>query len=66
MLRRATSGVAAKSLHTVGKAIDIRLPGMDTNTLRQTAAKLKKGGVGYYRRSDFVHVDIGAVRYWRS
>jgi uncharacterized protein YcbK (DUF882 family) len=63
-LRAHTTGVAENSLHTVGRAIDIRLPGRDLRSLRTAAADLKGGGVGYYPKSDFVHVDIGRVRYW--
>jgi len=63
-LRAHTSGVAENSLHTVGQAIDIRLPGRPLNTLRKAAVDLKGGGVGFYPKSDFVHVDIGGVRYW--
>lgn len=63
-LRAHTSGVADKSLHTVGQAIDIRLPGRDLRSLRKAALDLKGGGVGFYPKSDFVHVDIGGVRYW--
>jgi uncharacterized protein YcbK (DUF882 family) len=47
-----------------GKAIDIRIPGVPTRTLRDAAIKIEGGGVGYYPRSDFVHVDVGRVRYW--
>lgn len=65
MLRgKSSGGVAKRSLHMLGKAIDIRLTGMDTRELRNTALKLKQGGVGYYRRSDFVHIDTGRVRAW--
>jgi len=63
-LRAHTSGVAENSLHTVGQAIDIRLPGRDLRTLRQVALELKSGGVGFYPKSNFVHVDIGGVRRW--
>jgi len=63
-LRAHTSGVAENSLHTVGQAIDIRLPGRPLTTLRQVALALKGGGVGFYPKSDFVHVDIGRARYW--
>ena len=51
-------------MNTVGQAIDIRLPGRDLRTLRKVALDLKGGGVGFYPKSDFVHVDIGGVRYW--
>ena len=64
MLRKKGRGVAKKSQHLVGKAIDFRLPGVDTAKLRDTAKALRRGGVGYYRKSDFVHVDSGRVRYW--
>jgi uncharacterized protein YcbK (DUF882 family) len=58
------SGVANSSLHMVGKAIDIRLPGVKLDHLRSAAAALKLGGVGFYPSSNFVHVDTGRVRYW--
>ncbi len=64
MLRKRSHGVAKHSLHMSGKAIDIRLTGVKTLTVRNCALALKKGGVGYYRRSDFVHVDSGRFRYW--
>lgn len=63
-LRAHTTGVAEHSLHLVGQAIDIRSPGRDLRTLQKVAVALKGGGVGYYPKSDFVHVDIGRVRYW--
>ena len=58
------SGVASHSLHIEGRAIDIRVPGVDLQHLRDTARALQMGGVGYYASSDFVHVDTGRVRYW--
>ena len=60
----AHAGVASSSLHMVGKAIDIRLPGVKLDHLRGAAASLKLGGVGFYPSSNFVHVDTGRVRYW--
>ena len=60
----ASSGVASGSLHQVGKAIDIRLPGVRLDRLRAGATSLRRGGVGYYPSSNFVHVDTGRVRYW--
>ena len=63
-LRRHSSGVAAHSLHMQAMAIDIRMPGVATSRLRAAALALKRGGVGYYPHSDFVHVDIGRVREW--
>jgi len=59
-----SSGVAKKSLHMQGKAIDIRLPGRQLSALRSTALKLQTGGVGYYPKSDFIHIDTGRVRQW--
>jgi uncharacterized protein YcbK (DUF882 family) len=64
MLRKKSSGVARKSLHMQGMAIDVRLPGCDTARLRDAAIDLKRGGVGYYASSNFVHVDTGRVRRW--
>lgn len=64
MLNSHSSGVAKKSLHMQGKAMDISLPGRDLCELRKIAMNLKQGGVGYYPTSDFVHVDVGRVRYW--
>lgn len=62
--RSAHSGVAEKSMHLTGQAIDIRLPGSQLSDVRDAAKELKRGGVGYYAESDFVHVDTGKVRYW--
>jgi len=64
MLRGQSNGVAKRSLHTEGKAIDIRLPAMDCKQLRDRAMALKAGGVGYYGTSKFVHLDTGRVRFW--
>lgn len=64
MLRKVSSGVARSSLHTKGRAIDIRLPGYGTHRLRKLCVNLKAGGVGYYPKSDFVHLDTGVVRTW--
>ena len=63
-LRRKSKGVAGGSLHMQGKALDFRLPGTDTARLRDTARKMKRGGVGYYKKSDFIQIDTGRVRYW--
>ena len=63
-LRGRSKGVAAGSLHMKGKALDFRLPGTDTAVLRDTARAMKRGGVGYYRKLDFVQIDTGRVRYW--
>jgi uncharacterized protein YcbK (DUF882 family) len=63
-LRRRSEGVAARSLHMVGQAIDIRVAGVDLVMLRAAALDLKGGGVGYYPASNFVHVDTGRLRHW--
>jgi uncharacterized protein YcbK (DUF882 family) len=62
--RNAHTGVARHSLHMQAEAIDIRLPGIPTPDVRDAALRLRRGGVGYYHSSDFVHVDIGRVRQW--
>ena len=64
MLRQRSSGIARNSQHLLGKAIDVRLRGVDTAELRDAALALKRGGVGYYQNSDFVHMDTGPVRRW--
>ena len=63
-LRARSSGVAKNSQHLQAHAIDIRIPGVDTLALRNAALALGRGGVGYYPRSRFVHVDSGPVRAW--
>lgn len=63
-LRAHTSGVAKNSLHIQAEAIDLRMPGIDTRKLRKAALALRRGGVGYYPHSDFIHVDTGRVRQW--
>jgi uncharacterized protein YcbK (DUF882 family) len=62
--RNPHTGVAQHSLHMEAEAIDIRLRGIPTSELRDAALRLHRGGVGYYRSSDFVHVDVGRVRHW--
>lgn len=64
MLRLRSSQVASGSLHQVGKAIDVRLPGVPLTRVRDAGLALGLGGVGYYRRSNFVHLDTGRVRRW--
>lgn len=66
MLRGRSSGVAEHSQHTVGKAVDVRMEGVDLSRLRDAALSLSAGGVGYYPASNFVHVDTGRVRQWRG
>jgi len=62
--RSKNTGVAKKSQHLLGKAIDVRLEGVKTTRLRDTALAMKRGGVGYYEASDFVHMDTGRPRSW--
>ncbi len=64
MLSAESSGVAKRSMHLDGKAIDIRLADVNLRALHETAVSMKRGGVGMYTASNFVHVDTGRVRYW--
>ncbi len=64
LLGRKKKGVAKQSLHIYGKAVDIRVPGRKLRDVRRAAMNLKGGGVGYYPRSNFIHVDVGNIRYW--
>ena len=66
MLRTHSSdtGVAQHSMHLQGQAIDVRLADVPLDRLRRVALHLQRGGVGFYPKSDFVHVDTGRVRYW--
>jgi uncharacterized protein YcbK (DUF882 family) len=64
MLRQRSAGVARHSMHTEGKAADIRVPGHDVFSLQRLAATLHEGGVGGYPKSNFVHVAVGRVQYW--
>jgi uncharacterized protein YcbK (DUF882 family) len=66
LLRKRGKGAAKNSYHLKGQAADIRLPGYSTSVLRKAAYDVKSGGVGYYPKSGFVHVDIGPVRFWRG
>jgi uncharacterized protein YcbK (DUF882 family) len=63
-LRAAGRGVAERSLHLEGRAIDVRLVGVDCARLRDAALLAAAGGVGYYAKSNFVHLDTGRVRTW--
>ncbi len=63
-LRSNSSKVAKRSLHMKGQAIDVRLSGVRIKNLQQCALQLQSGGVGYYPKSDFVHLDTGRVRFW--
>jgi uncharacterized protein YcbK (DUF882 family) len=64
MLARRSNGVAKNSYHVKGMAIDLRLPDRGLKDLRNAARTLAGGGVGYYPKSDFVHMDTGPVRSW--
>lgn len=64
LLKSRGNGVASHSLHLEGRALDVRIPGVDLKRLKEAALHLARGGVGYYPRSDFVHIDSGPVRRW--
>ena len=64
LLQSKGRGVATKSLHLQGRALDVRIPGVQLDRLKETALLLGRGGVGYYPRPDFVHIDSGPVRRW--
>ena len=66
ILRERSSGVAQRSLHLEGRAIDVRLAGVDCADLAGHALGMSRGGVGYYDKSDFVHLDTGAFRTWKG
>ena len=63
-LRASSDGVAENSLHMTGQAIDLRMPGYKTSSIYKIAGDLRAGGAGYYRKSNFVHLDTGKVRRW--
>lgn len=63
-LHNESPGVANHSLHMQGRAIDIRIEGLDTRHIRNAAMAMHRGGVGYYHESDFVHLDTGKFRTW--
>ncbi len=64
MLRSQSDGVAKKSFHMQGKAIDFRLSGVRLSQVRKAALSLHSGGVGYYPESNFIHIDTGPIRCW--
>jgi uncharacterized protein YcbK (DUF882 family) len=64
VLRSRSTGVAEHSLHMQGQAIDVRVSGFSTRRLRGLALQMRRGGVGFYPQSDFVHLDCGRVRFW--
>jgi len=63
-LRKISRGVAKNSYHIKGKALDFRVPPFRLSHLQKAALSLRAGGVGYYPRSNFLHVDVGKFRYW--
>jgi len=62
ILAKRSSGVASKSLHLKGMAVDFRIPGISMKELYRGVRAMKEGGAGIY--SDFVHMDTGRVRFW--
>ena len=64
LLIRLGRGAAPNSLHTVGQAVDFAIPGVRLSRIQRAAVKPRLGGVGYYGRRGFVHIDTGPVRYW--
>lgn len=66
MLRGRSSGVAKKSMHMQGRAIDLAIPGVNHQSLCKAAISMQAGGVGSYPRSGFVHIDNGRVRRWNG
>lgn len=64
MLRRKSRRVARHSLHLVGKAVDFRIQGIKLKEIKKTALNMEYGGVGYYPRANFVHLDSGRFRFW--
>ena len=65
-LHERSSGVSQHSLHMQGRAIDVRMSGVDCTDLAAHAEEVQRGGVGFYRASNFVHLDTGAFRTWRG
>ena len=64
LLQSQGRGVASHSLHLQGRALDVRIPGVELDRLKETALHLARGGVGYYPRPDFIHIDSGPFRRW--
>ncbi len=65
LLRKRSRRVARHSLHTLGKAVDFRIPGISVSKIRRAALNLAQGGVGYYPRKGFIHIDSGSFRSWQ-
>lgn len=66
MLASTTSGVAPKSYHLLGRAVDFNIPGSPTQEIKVAARRATEGGVGYYRKSNFIHLDSGPRRSWNG
>jgi uncharacterized protein YcbK (DUF882 family) len=66
LLLKNYKNTAKNSYHFKGKAVDIRLPGQRTSTMRRAVFELREGGIGYYPRQGFVHIDVGPIRYWQG
>ncbi len=66
VIRKKGHQVARESQHTEGHAVDFRLPGIRIDALHKWARSLHLGGVGFYKSSAFIHVDVGRVRYWNG
>jgi uncharacterized protein YcbK (DUF882 family) len=64
MLRARSHAVAEHSQHILGKAMDTRAPGLSMEQIREIGMRMQRGGVGYYQRENFVHLDVGNVRHW--
>ncbi|AXF76203.1 YcbK family protein [Erwinia tracheiphila] len=64
LMHERTSGVAKHSYHTLGQAMDFHIEGISLSNVRKAALSMKAGGVGYYPRSNFVHIDTGPIRHW--
>lgn len=63
-LRNHSRGVAKNSYHTLGQAMDFHIEGVSLSNIHKAALRMRAGGVGYYPRSNFVHIDTGPVRNW--
>lgn len=65
-MRHLSHNVAENSLHTQGRAVDIRIPGVSHRDLHKAALAMRSGGVGYYPKDGFIHIDTGRVRQWQA